>query len=523
LFGKERIAVANPLVLTIDMGTQSGRALLCDAEGAMIAKAQKKYETPYYSLQPGWAEQSPAFYWDTICECCQQLKREQAPRWQDIIAVTVSTIRDSCVCLDEHMEPLRDIILWLDSRESGNLAFPRLQSLIANAAGLGPLVRRQRQMTHCNWIAEHEPGLWQKTKSFALFSGWINYKLSGHLADAIASVVGHVPFNNKKFAWMEPNELPRAIFDIRDDQLYDVVESGAVIGQITPKAAQETGIPAGLPLIATGSDKACETLGLGCIAPDQGALSFSTIATVEITTPRYMEPIPHMPAYCSILPGLYTPEVEIYRGYWLISWFKKEFAAKERAEAKQLGVSVEEVLNRKLETIPPGCDGLILHPYFTPAYIMPQAKGSVIGFADYHTREHLYRAIIEGVNFALMDNMRKIERCSKAPITQLFVAGGGSQSAEICQITANMFGLPLRRIHTHEVTGLGSSLVAFVSQGVYPSYQAAIDGMVHYQKAFEPDPAQAALYRTLYDEVFTKVFRKLEPIYANTNHLLKKH
>ncbi|MCL2106965.1 MAG: FGGY-family carbohydrate kinase [Oscillospiraceae bacterium] len=503
-----------PLVLTIDMGTQSARALLCDPKGNIVAKAQKNYLQPYISRQPGWAEQSADFYWAAICECCQKLKAEQEALWPGIIAVTSSTIRDSCVCLDEHMRPLRDIILWLDDRESGNIAVPRVFSAIFRVAGMTETVAHQRRVSACNWIAEHEPEIWAKTAKFVLLSAWLTHRLCGNLTDAIASTVGHVPFSNKHRTWMTSNDLARPIFDVRDEQCYDLAEAGTAFGRITEAAAADTGIPAGLPLIATGSDKACETLGLGCATPDVAALSFGSTATVEITTPTYMEPFPFIPPYCSVMPGYYTPEVEIFRGYWLISWFKKEFAALEGVEAERLGVSVEQLLNQRLQEVPPGCDGLIMHPYFTPGLVMPSARGSVIGFSDLHTRMHCYRSIIEGINFALMEGLEIIEKRGKLKAKRLMVAGGGSQSAEICQITANMFGLPLQRVHTHEVTGLGSSLVGFVAMGIHKTYETAVAAMVHPQEAFMPDAAQSALYRKIYEDIFVKVFDKLKPFYS---------
>ena len=504
---------SSPLILTIDMGTQSARALLCDPRGAIAAVAQKKYDPPYVSRQPGWAEQSTAFYWDAICECCGQLKRENEALWKDVIAVTASTIRDSCVCLDEHMRPLRDVILWLDARECGNTKLPPVHTVIMRALGMTDTGVLQRRVSACNWLAEHEPELWAKTAKYVLLSAWITYKLCGNLCDAVASTVGHVPFSHKTRSWMTSKDIVRPIFDMRDDQRYDLVEAGTVMGGITAEAAGQTGITAGLPLIATGSDKACETLGLGCLTPDSAALSFGTTATVEITMPNFVEPFPFIPPYASVMPGYYTPEVEIYRGYWLISWFKREFAALEQAEAERLGVTTEEVLNRRLCEVPPGCEGLMLHPFFTPGLVMPHARGSFIGLSDRHTRLHFYRAVIEGINFALMEGLENIEKRGKVKAERLFVAGGGSQSPEILQITANMFGLPVRRVHTHEVTGLGSSLAAFVAMGVHKSYAEAVAAMVHPQEPFLPDPAESALYRKLYDEIFTKVFGRLKGFY----------
>jgi len=502
-----------PLVLTIDMGTQSARALLCDSRGEIVAKAQKAYHPPYFSKQPGWAEQTPAFYWEAICECCQKLRRAQEARWGDIAAVTISTIRDSCVCLDERLEPLRDVILWLDARESTNDKVPGLMGALYKAAGVNETVTLQRRVSACNWIAENEPELWAKTAKFVLLSGWLNYKMCGNLVDAIPSMVGHLPFSNKTRKWMAPNDLTRPIFDVRDEQCYGLAQAGETMGRVTAQASAETGIPAGLPLIATGSDKACETLGLGCMTPDIAALSFGTTATVEITLPKYVEPFPYLPPYCSVMPGYYTPEVEVFRGYWLVTWFKNEFAATERAEAEALGVSPEVVLNRRLHEIPPGCGGLMLHPYVTPGLAMPHARGSIIGLADSHTRMHFYRAIIEGINFALMEGLAQIEKRGKCKAKSIRVAGGGSQSAEILQITANMFGLPVQRVHTHEVTGLGSSLAAFVALGVHPSYEAAVAAMVRPQEAFVPDLQESKLYKKLYEETFVKVFDRLKGFY----------
>jgi sugar (pentulose or hexulose) kinase len=229
-----------------------------------------------------------------------------------------------------------------------------------------------------------------------------------------------------------------------------------------------------------------------------------------------------MPAYPAVVPGYYNPEIEIYRGYWLLSWFKREFAAKETADAQSLGISAEELLNRRLHEIKPGCEGLVMQPYFTPGVDMPFAKGSVIGFSDVHTRIHLYRAIIEGINFALMEGLRGMEKRGRLEVARLYVAGGGSQSDEICRITASMFGLPVYRTQTHEVTGIGSSMAAFKSLGVFASYEEGIEAMVHIKDEFLPDPREHEIYEELYEEVFKKIFAKLSPLYQRIGGIISK-
>ncbi|MGE5496050.1 MAG: FGGY-family carbohydrate kinase [Burkholderiales bacterium] len=510
----------DPLVLTVDLGTQSIRVTLVDKTGNILYKVRKVYEKPYYSLHPGWAEQKPEVYWDALCEISQQLKAEAAGDWNRIIAVTVTTIRDTCVCLDENGKPLRDAILWLDKRECTPIKpVPPVNSALFSLAGMSDTVKLQRKVSVCNWIMANEPDIWEKTYKYVMISGYLTFMLTGKIIDSVANMIGHIPFNSRTRKWMGPKELNRCIFDIPIEKLSDLVEPGETLGEITHEAAVSTGIPVGLPLIATGSDKGCETLGLSCTTPDKASIGLGTTATVQFTIDRYMEPLPFIPAYPAVMKGHYNPEVQVYRGYWLISWFKNEFASKEVEEAKLKGVSAEELLNARLAEIPPGCEGLVFQPYFTPGVVMPKARGAIIGFSDIHTRAHIYRAIIEGINFALMDGLYTMERRGKVSIKKLFIAGGGSQSDEICRITANMFGLPLYRIQTYEATALGSSIVAFAAMGVYKSIQEATEAMVHIKDEFLPDMRVHSTYKALYDEVFSKIFGKLLPLYKKNINL----
>ncbi len=512
--------MAEPLVLTFDMGTQSARAMLVSPAGQVVAIAQKSYEKPYFSPQPGWAEQEPDFYWQALCETSLALKAKAGGLWEDIIAVTCTTIRDTCLCLDEACRPLRNVILWLDKREAKELrGMPPVSSLMFQLARMGEAVELQRKVSACNWVAKNEPEIWAKTRYFVLFSAWLNHKLCGRLADSSASTIGHIPFDAKTRTWMRKNDFRRVIFDVDESHLYPLVAPGETLGGITPQAAAETGLAQGLPLVATGSDKGCETLGLSCLGPGSAALSFGTTATVQVTTRDYVEPLPFIPPYPAVAPGCYNPEVEIYRGFWLISWFKREFAEKEVRDAARLGVPPEKLLNERLAEVPPGCDGLIFQPYFTPGLVMPNARGAIIGFSDVHTRIHIYRAIVEGINYGLMEGLYTIQKRGHLNTQSLFVAGGGSQSDEICQITANMFGLPVRRTQTHEVGGIGSSMVAFIAKGVFAGYEEAVQSMVHVKDEFLPNMAEHQIYKRLYDEVFVKIFDRLSPLYQQINEI----
>ena len=504
----------NPLVLTIDLGTQSVRAMLVDKDGNILHKTQYRYEKPYYSLSPGRAEQKPNVYWEAVCYVTNRLRHDARAIWNDIIAVTVTTIRDTCLCVDKNGKPLRDFILWLDKRQcevKKNLPF--LNSALFSISGMKETANLQRRVSACNWIMENEREIWNKTHKFIFISGYLAFMLTGRLVDSVANMIGHIPFNPKTRAWMNKNELSRCIFNVENEKLIELLEPGETLGRITAEAASATGIPKGLPLIATGSDKGCETLGLSCLRPDSAAIGLGTTATIQFTVDKYMEPLPFIPAYPAVLKGHYNPEVQVYRGYWLISWFKKEFALKEIEQAEKLGTTPEALLDIMLKKIPAGCEGLVFQPYFTPGVIMPKARGAIIGFSDVHTRAHIYRAIVEGINFALMDGLYTMQKRGRVDIQKLFIAGGGSQSDAICQIAASMFGLPAYRIQTYEATGLGSSIVAFAAMGVYADAYKAAAKMVHIKDEFLPNKKEHETYQFLYDEIFSRIFGKLLPLY----------
>ncbi|MFA7156952.1 MAG: FGGY-family carbohydrate kinase [Bacilli bacterium] len=512
----------NPIVLTFDCGTQSIRALLVDKKGNILAKEQEQF-TPYYSLEPGYAEQKPEIYWNALVKVSKNIHLNNKKLVDKIIAVTITTIRDTFVCLDKQGKPLRDIIHWLDQREAKcEEPLPVKSSLAFSIVGLKEALEDQRKISKSNWLRENEPEIWKKTDKFILYSGYMVYRLTGKIVDSIASQVAHLPFDYKNKKWHSPTSIMYPVFNVEKEKLSDLIEPGEIFGYIGKKIAEETLIKEGLPLIATGSDKGCETLGCGVLNNDMASLSFGTSATVQVSTIDYVEPDKMLPAYPGVVSGTYNPEVQVFRGYWMVSWFKKEFAEKEVLKANELGVSPEIVLNETLKDIPAGSEGLMLQPYWSPLLKLPEAKGSIIGFSSEHTRAHVYKAIIEGIGYGLVEGLRRLEKNMGRKIKCLTVSGGGSQSDEICQITADMFGIPVRRIQTYEACGLGSSMVAFVSMGVFKDYKEAIENMVHYKTEFTPNKQVHEIYDELYSDIYKNIYHYLRPLYKKMRQITKR-
>ena len=506
-----------PLILAIDNGTQSVRALLFDLRGDIVAKSQVHLQA-YFSTHPGWAEHDAEGYWQAVCEACRRLWDMPGADRARVAGVAVTTQRGTVVNLDSEGRPLRPAITWLDQRRTEQV--PPIGPLWRTAfrlARVADTIDYFRGEAEINWIAAHQPEIWQKTDKFLLLSGWLNYRLCGRFVDSSGSQVAYLPFDYKRRRWAAPRDWKWQALAVAPHMLPELAEPGTRIGSVSAQAARETGIPQGLPLLAAAADKACEVIGAGCSEPHVGCLSYGTTATINTTTSRYVEVTPFVPPYPAAIPKAYSLEVQVFRGYWMVNWFKEQFGHHEQARALQEDVAPERLFDELANAVPPGSMGLMLQPYWTPGIRVPgrEAKGAIIGFGDVHTRAHVYRAILEGLAYALREGKERIEKRGGTRITELRVSGGGSQSDAAMQLTADIFGLPTSRPHVYETSGLGAAIDAAVGLGLYPDFASAVKAMTRVGRVFEPIAANRAIYDRLYREVYVKMYRRLQPMYRD--------
>ncbi len=513
-----------PLVLTIDFGTQSLRTALIDNQGNIQAIIKKTYEPAYISLKAGYAEQDPDFYWNYLIDCLKQLTSKYSELLPNIIGATITTFRDTSVQLDVNNKPLRKCILWLDQRTiKPKEKLPLLHRIAFWIVGMKPTVELNRARTVAHYLKQEERDVWAKTKKYVGISTYLTYKLTGNLVDSVSSLTGHYPMHFKHRRWYRDGALKGRIFGIPNRMLPELRQPGELLGVISNEIADLVGLPRGIKLVATGSDKACETVGLNALNKDVGAISYGTACTIEVSNKKYHSPEPFLPAYPAAVPGFYNMEVQVYRGYWMLTWFTKEFASELTDEAKIQEMAVEELLNSKLSDIPPGSDGLVLQPYWGPGLSRPISKGAIIGFSDIHTREHLYRAIIEGIAYALREGLESIEKSQRKKIKELKISGGGSQSDAICQITADIFGLPVSKVQTYETTSLGAAIATFLALGEFKDLEEAMKAMSHPTVRYEPNEVAHQQYEFIYKKVYLKMYPRLKDVYKEIKTFGKRH
>ena len=503
------------LLLAIDSGTQSVRALIFDLEGNIVLKSRVIIE-PYFSTKPGLAEQKPSVFWTAVCEACQGLWQKNNSLRSSIVGIALTTQRSTVINVDKKGNPLRPAIVWLDQRRTlGLKPIGGLWGLLFKISGMSETVAYLQSEAEVNWIRKNQPGIWERTYKYLYLSGYLTYKLIGKFVDSVGCQVGYMPFDYKKQTWSKKFDWKWQAVPMDPSVLPELIQPSELLGEITEEASKETGIPQGLPLIAAAADKACEVIGSGCLDPHIGCLSFGTTATINTTHKKYIEVIPLIPPYPAAIPGAYSLEIQIYRGFWMVSWFKREFAHNESRLAKERGIDTEDLFDDLVNSVPPGAQGLMLQPYWSPGLKIPgpEAKGAIIGFGDVHTRAHLYRSILEGLAYALLEGAERTTKRSKIPISEIRIAGGGSQSNAAMQLTADIFGLPAAKPHVYEASGLGAAIDAAVGLGLHPNFETAVNEMTRIGSIFEPDIHNHAIYDALYRRVYCKMYKHLKPLY----------
>lgn len=498
-------------IMSIDIGTQSVRAIVFDNNGNQIQN-ERVLNKPYYSLKPGWAEVPADEYWSKMCIVTNKIAEKMGDKKYDIGACSITANRDNIIPLDENGDYIRDWITWIDQR--------RVPKAVENCyVGLSTLERilyKVKKKTFdflsyqskFNWFKYYEPDTYERAYKYLSIAGLATYKLTGEFKDSVGMQVGVLPINHRKLKWYDLDVVYK-IIGVRRDQLPELCHPNEIMGYVTKKASEETGLPQGLPIVAAGGDKQCETLGSGCFKDGQAVISYGTLATIAVTSNRYVQDN-NFTYYTwpSSIKGAWNPEFIIYRGYWLVTWFCRQYVEEEGFP------NLIDEMNIQAKDVPPGANGLFVYPFWTPhAALYPKAKGAIIGWTDYHEKEHLYRAILESIAFDLRDGLHVIEKDTKHKIEELYIVGGGSKSDVSMQLTADIFNMPAKRLQTHEVCAIGAAINAGLAVNMFENEEDAVKNMTRVSEVFYPIKENVEVYNDIFNNVYNKMYTNGKEIF----------
>ncbi len=490
-------------LLGLDLGTSSIKAVLFDTDtGQTPAVAVKEY--PVNKPLPNYAEQQPDTWWQAAVHVVRQITA--AGGSNKPAAISFSGQMHGTVLLDDTHTPIHPAIIWADQRSTAActaLVQPFGKKEYAALTGTLPAVGFYGATLH--WLAQNEPGLLERAHCAILPKDYLRLKMTGQAATDISDAAGTGIFDIRGKGWATPIldrvQLPGNI-------LPPVLPSTEVAGQLTPQAAAELGLPAGIPVVAGCADQPAQAIGNGLIAP--GKASVTTGSGGQIFTPVQVDTAgndlqtdPRLHVFNHAVPEMWYVLGAVLSAGLSLRWLRNLTGLANAPNAYA-------TLSREAAAVPPGANGLIFLPYLsgerTP-HMDPLARGGFVGLTHFHQRGHLARAIMEGVAMALRQAL-EISLALSGNVELVIAAGGGAESNVWRQIQANMFGLPLRQSLLPQQAGIGAALLAGVGAGIYPNLKSACAQVVRHGPTTKPDPAAQTRYNELYGR-FTQLYPRL--------------
>lgn len=462
-------------LMGIDEGSQSAKITIFDIEGNIVCEGKAPLR-PYNLPKPGYVEHPDDDWWDAICKASKNCMAKFEGDPKDIVGIGLCTIR----CCRAYL------------KEDGSLAQPALSWMD---------IRLSQPYTHEN----------PDVKYIVASSGYITHRLTGEKKDTIANYEYGWPVDVDNWKWSDNPEAYKAT-GMPKEMLFDLVMPGDILGYVTEEVAKATGLPAGVPVVATSNDKAVEGLGTGCMGDSTVCISLGTYTSAMMEGKENLKGTSYAWPKFSCMPNKYLYDSNgIRRGMWTVSWYRDILGEGYAKLAEEKGMSPEEALGLEAEKVSVGSDGLMTVLNWLANVDARYQKGIMIGFDGRHTRGHIYRSILEAVAMTMKGHVSDMCNEVGTTIEKLIITGGGSNSDLFMQIFADVFNIPVVRNEVNGAAGLGSAICAAVAANVYDSFESAVEHMVRIKDTFTPIAENAEIYSKMIP-VYSEITKYTDPI-----------
>ena len=507
--------MAGELLLGVDIGTYSSKGVLCTPVGEVLAT--RTIEHGLSLPRPGWAEHdADAVWWGEFAAICRDLLGDRY-RGEDVGGIAVSAIGPCLLPVDRAGRPLRPGILYgIDSRATAEIAW------LNGRFGEGPLfdlggmaLTSQAIGPKILWLRGHEPEVYARSHRLLSASSFLVHRLTGEFAmDRHTASYFNPLVDVRALEWdwrfaepiVDPEKLPRLLW------------ANEVAGTVHAAAAAETGLAVGTPVTAGTIDAAAEAVSVGVAAPgDMMVMYGTTLFFIHVTDRPVPDPRMWTTGFC--LPGLYDVAGGMSAAGALTRWFRDALAPEERAAEAAGGANAYAALADRAAAIPAGSAGLLCLPYFagerTPIND-PDARGVFAGLTLTHTRDHLYRAALEGTAYGVRHNLETMATMGASP-RRLVAVGGGAQNRLWLQIVSDATGLPQDVPERTIGAAYGDAFLAGLAVGLVPDRSALARDWVDIRTTLEPAPAARETYDAYY-----RVYRHLYEAAKDDLHALAR-
>ena len=487
------------ILIGLDVGTSSCKALAVDENARLLASESEEY--PCYAPQPGWSEQAPADWWRGACAALLRLTQKIDPA--RVAAIGLSGQMHGMVALDAQNDVLRPAILWNDQRTAR-----QCESITEAAGGPEGLLRltNNAMLTGFTggkivWFRENEPDLFARCVKIINPKDYINFLLTGELATDVSDASGTGLYDVQDGSW---NEELLDRLGLSPDLFADAYDSIEIIGAVTKEAAELTGLPMGLPVVAGGGDAVLSAVGMGLEEAGQLAVTLGTSGVVARHVPAFFENEGAKLQFSrACLPGLYHVMGVTLSAAGSYQWLETLLGDSRLASRKERYKALDEAAALS----PPGANGTLFLPYLSGERCPvndANATGCFLGLSGQTSKGDLARAVLEGVAFSLRQAYDLMEAAT-GPARRLILAGGGAVSPLWRQIMADAFALPVVTLEAGDEGGsFGAAILAGLGAEVWSTPAQAL-GQLQVKSETLPIDGHVPVYRERYG-VYQKVY-----------------
>jgi autoinducer-2 kinase len=493
--------VSRELLLALDAGTGSCRAVLFALDGSQVGMAQREWAHAELPGVPGSQVFDTERNWKLIAECVRQVLAESGVDASAIRALSTTSMREGMVLYDHSGREL-----WacpnVDSRagvEATDLVERGLAETIYRQGGDWVAITAPARLL---WIQKNEPDLFDRVRHLTMLADWITHRLTGEFVTdpSIGSSSGM--FDLARSRW-SPTVVD--ICGMGMEIFPPVLAPGTIAGVVSAGAAAATGLRPGTPVVVGGADTQLGLVGIGVVEPGRFTIVGGTFWQQTVGLSEAMiDPKARLRTLCHALPGQWMMEgIGFYCGLSM-RWFRDAFCDLEKLEAEQTGADAYALMERAAMGVPPGSNDVMailsnrmvasrwIHA--SPAFVQFN-----LGDPANSGRKECIRAIEEAAAYVSYAHLQVIEETTGQSIDHAVFTGGASKGTLWPRILADVLGIPVHVPRVKESTALGAAMFAGIGAGLYPDVAAAAREVVSFETTLDPDPDAHSKYGELYE------------------------
>ncbi len=498
-------------IIAHDMGTSSDKAVLVDYKGNIVDTAVEPY--PTYYPEPAWVEQDPEDYYQAVAKATRVLVKKTGVSPQEIGGIVFSTQAQGVIPVDKEGKPLYNNITWVDGR-----AEKQAQKLMKKLGGKGIFtlvagtpVMGKDCIPKILWLKEERREIYKKTYKILDVNGYLKFRLTGKMVTELSGASSY-GLDLKKKDWLAVMRLA----GVNMKKLPPLVKSTDIVGVLTNRAAADMDLEPGIPVLGGCDDVQAAAVGSGMCDDGDVHIYLGTSAWVAAAS-RTHDKFMHGAAAIQSA----DPEMNLIAGITEsaganIQWLQEQFFGKEKEELED---KIFDYMDEVIRKIPPGSDHLICTPWMLGERCPVSStttRATLFNISMVHTREHLMRAVYEGIGYNLRWIMENYEEDYGFDCNNFRIIGGGALDDCWMQIIADITGRSFDVVKDPRNAGaVGAAIVALIGLGELPGFEAAKD-FVQTERSYEPDPSNKEIYDELFDS-YKDIYNSLKDVYIKAN------